>query len=86
MGEVGSSLPRVRGGLHRPRRGHRLGSGASVLGLSGPIQNLPLPAVTDSRWVASPIDTFVLSRLEAKGLKPAPPADSGAGSAGSPSV
>ena len=40
-----------------------------------PIQNPPLPAVKDSRWLSSPIDTFVLSRLEAKGLKPAPPAD-----------
>ena len=40
-----------------------------------PIQDPPLPAVKHSRWVSSPIDTFVLSRLEAKGLKPAPPAD-----------
>lgn len=40
-----------------------------------PIQSHPLPVVNDSRWVFSPIDTFVLSRLEAKGLKPAPPAD-----------
>ena len=39
------------------------------------IQDPPLPAVIDSHWVASPIDSFVLSRLEAKGLKPAPPAD-----------
>ena len=40
-----------------------------------PIQDPPLPAVNDSRWVSSPVDAFVLSRLEAKGLKPAPPAD-----------
>ena len=40
-----------------------------------PIQDPPLPAVRDGRWVSSPIDTFVLSRLEAKGLTPAPAAD-----------
>ena len=40
-----------------------------------PIQDPRLPQVEDSRWVSSPIDSFVLSRLEAKGLKPAPAAD-----------
>ena len=40
-----------------------------------PIQNPPLPAVKDSRWVSSPVDNFVLSRLESKGLNPAPAAD-----------
>ena len=40
-----------------------------------PIRDPRLPQVKDSRWVSSPIDSFVLSRLEAKGLKPAPAAD-----------
>ncbi len=40
-----------------------------------PIQDPPLPSVKDGRWVSSPIDFFVLSKLEEKGLKPAPPAD-----------
>ncbi|MDE2755925.1 MAG: PSD1 and planctomycete cytochrome C domain-containing protein [Acidobacteriota bacterium] len=40
-----------------------------------PIEPPRLPAVEDSRWVSSPVDTFVLSGLEAKGLTPAPPAD-----------
>ena len=34
-----------------------------------------LPAVKDARWVRTPIDRFILARLESKGLKPAPPAD-----------
>ncbi len=34
-----------------------------------------LPAVEDKRWPRNPIDRFVLARLEAKGLAPAPEAD-----------
>jgi hypothetical protein len=35
----------------------------------------PLPAVNELAWVRSPIDAFILARLEAKGLKPARTAD-----------
>jgi hypothetical protein len=34
-----------------------------------------VPAVKDAAWVRNPIDNFVLARLEAVGLKPAPEAD-----------
>ncbi len=34
-----------------------------------------LAAVKNSRWVRTPIDTFVLARLEKEGLKPSPEAD-----------
>ncbi|MBN9118637.1 MAG: DUF1553 domain-containing protein [Planctomycetes bacterium] len=34
-----------------------------------------VPAVKDKTWVRNPIDNFVLARLEAQGLKPAPEAD-----------
>jgi len=34
-----------------------------------------LPAVKDAAWPRSPLDRFVLAKLEEKGLKPAPPAD-----------
>ena len=33
-----------------------------------------LPAVTNARWVRNPIDRFVLARLEAAGMQPAPEA------------
>lgn len=35
----------------------------------------PEPAVKDSAWVKNPVDRFVLSKLEAMGLKPAPEAE-----------
>jgi hypothetical protein len=35
----------------------------------------PLPAVKDRAWVRNPIDAFVLAKLEAAGLAPAPEAD-----------
>jgi len=34
-----------------------------------------IPAVKDPTWVKSPIDAFVLAKLEAKNLRPAPSAD-----------
>jgi hypothetical protein len=33
-----------------------------------------LPAVKNASWVTNPIDRFILAKLEAKGLEPAPPA------------
>jgi len=35
----------------------------------------PVPAVKDKTWVRNPIDSFILAKLEAAGLKPAPEAD-----------
>jgi len=35
----------------------------------------PVPAVKESGWVRGPIDAFVLAKLEAEGLAPAPEAD-----------
>jgi cytochrome c553 len=40
-----------------------------------PVRAPALPAVKDPAWAQNPIDRFVLSRLEEKGLAPAPPAD-----------
>jgi len=35
----------------------------------------PLPPVQDAAWVRTPMDAFILAKLEARGLRPAPPAD-----------
>jgi Protein of unknown function (DUF1549)/Protein of unknown function (DUF1553)/Planctomycete cytochrome C len=40
-----------------------------------PVRNPPPPPVKDMTWVRNAVDQFVLSKLEEKGLKPAPPAD-----------
>ena len=39
------------------------------------VQRPEVPAVRHSEWVQTPIDAFVLAKLEAKGLDPSPPAD-----------
>ena len=40
-----------------------------------PIRQHSEPAVRNSSWVRNPIDSFVLARLEAEGIKPSPEAD-----------
>ena len=40
-----------------------------------PVTNPPVPTVQDSAWVRNPIDAFIRSAQEAKGLAPNPPAD-----------
>ncbi len=40
-----------------------------------PVGNPTPPAVKDAAWVRDPIDRFILAKLEAAGLHPAPPAD-----------
>jgi hypothetical protein len=39
-----------------------------------PVRRPLVPAVKDREWVANPIDAFILAQLEAKGLRPNPPA------------
>src|SRR4051812_21665018 len=40
-----------------------------------PVKDPPVPEVHDHSWVRTPVDAFVLARLEAKGLRPSPEAD-----------
>ncbi len=40
-----------------------------------PLQNAEMPSVGDTQWPQNGIDYFVLARLEASGMKPAPRAD-----------
>ena len=40
-----------------------------------PVHEMPAPAVKNSAWVKNKIDSFVLAKLEEKGLTPSPDAD-----------
>jgi len=40
-----------------------------------PVKKQELPAVKDSKWGKHPVDAFILSRLDAEGLKPSSEAD-----------
>jgi hypothetical protein len=40
-----------------------------------PLARPPVPAVRDRNWTRTPVDAFVLARLEAEGLRPRPEAD-----------
>jgi hypothetical protein len=40
-----------------------------------PVHAPAVPEVKDAAWVRTPIDAFVLAKLESKGWKPAPPAE-----------
>ncbi|WP_406700657.1 PSD1 and planctomycete cytochrome C domain-containing protein [Singulisphaera sp. Ch08] len=40
-----------------------------------PVREVRVPQVQDQSWARSDIDRFILAMLEAKGLRPAPPAD-----------
>jgi len=40
-----------------------------------PIKNPPIPEVQDTNWVANPVDSFILARLEKENMKPSPAAD-----------
>jgi hypothetical protein len=43
-----------------------------------PVKRPTVPEVRDKGWVRTPIDAFILAKLEAKGLKPVGPAESAA--------
>src|SRR5437660_75439 len=40
-----------------------------------PVRRAETPAVKNAAWVRNPIDSFILAKLEAKGLAPSPQAD-----------
>src|SRR5207248_11540177 len=62
------------GGRKPPVRGLSVEEGRNFWAYKPP-QAPPVPAVKDAGWPADDIDRFVLARLEAKGLRPAPDAD-----------
>src|SRR5580704_9493158 len=40
-----------------------------------PIKKSPVPAVKDTNWCATPVDNFIVAKLEENGMKPSPLAD-----------
>ena len=40
-----------------------------------PVKQPAMPAVNKQAWVRSPVDAFILAKLEAAGMEPSPPAD-----------
>ena len=40
-----------------------------------PIKKQTPPEVQDTNWISTPVDNFILARLEKEGMKPNPPAD-----------
>src|SRR3712207_8456707 len=40
-----------------------------------PVRPVAVPVVKEAAWVRTPIDAFVRAKLEARGWKPAPPAE-----------
>src|SRR5438874_12207056 len=80
-GQVADLVAWVRRGAPDPRTGKRPSAGAydyaaarKQWAFRKPVEPPP-PDVKDAGWAKSPIDRFVLAKLEEKGLRPAPPAD-----------
>ncbi|MEY4198990.1 MAG: hypothetical protein RLZZ265_730, partial [Verrucomicrobiota bacterium] len=69
----------IRAGAPDPREGKPATAGnqrsAKPHWAFVPPKDQPLPKVKDKAWPQSPIDHFILAKLEASGLKPSPPAD-----------
>jgi hypothetical protein len=83
--EMGAPWPATEA---TPSAGAGAGAGASAAGPKPritdedrrfwsfqPIRRSPVPARGDDRWSRNPIDRFLLARLDAEGLSPAPEAD-----------
>ncbi len=71
----------IRRGAPDPRSLVAKGSSESYGGVGRehwsflPIQNHPVPVVSDPRWCATPVDNFIMARLDQNGLRPNPTAD-----------
>lgn len=65
----------VAAAVEKPKAGRLFTDDQKRFWAFQPVIDPPVPAARDAAWVRSPIDAFVLAKLEAKGLRPARPAD-----------
>src|SRR5665213_3126872 len=70
--EIGAPWPESKVTV---RRGFVLTPERRALWSLQPLQKPAIPAVKNPGWVKNPIDSFVLAKLEAQGMKPLEPAD-----------
>ena len=80
--KIASLVEWVRMGAPDPRAGPALAGAPKGAGGSGkdhwafqPVKRPAPPAVQQQDWVATPVDAFILAKLEENGMKPSPPAD-----------
>jgi hypothetical protein len=80
-GQVADFAEWIRRGAFDPRSLVAKGSSPAYGGVGRehwsflPVRPQPVPQVSDPGWCRNPIDNFILSRLEAAGMKPNPQAD-----------
>ena len=73
--KAGAVWPETAAAATKPRAGELFTEEQKHFWAFQPVTDPPVPAVRDTGWVRSPIDAFILAKLEAKGLRPAAPAD-----------
>ncbi len=74
--EMGLPWPKARVEAATTERGDgRIAAAARSFWAFQPVKLVPPAAVADPSWPASDIDRYILAALEARGLKPSPPAD-----------
>jgi mono/diheme cytochrome c family protein len=83
-GEIAALAEWVRMGAPWPQAGQAASPSTGGFSISEPqrkhwafqpVRQPPLPPVKNRAWVRTPIDQFILSKLEQKGLTPSKPAD-----------
>jgi mono/diheme cytochrome c family protein len=73
--KAGAVWPEATAAAVKPRAGELFTEEQKRFWAFQPVTDPPVPAVRDADWVRSPIDAFILAKLEAKGLRPAASAD-----------